>query len=184
MSDLDALRLALYVFHLPSAVRQARERQLPTGVPRLLEVAAREPGAAESAGLALERPPEVVRDACSFFIEQVLLAPGADAYRILGSERSVSEATLRRHMALMQRWAHPDLDRSGEKAGHASRVAAAWESLKTQERRAAYDAAHPPRANQASGRLRHRRRRASNEAGRSNAILGAALRLILGSRRR
>ena len=42
-------------------------------------------------------------------------------------------------MALLLRWLHPDLDRHGERSVFAARVTRAWNDLKTQERRAAYD---------------------------------------------
>jgi hypothetical protein len=144
MAELDALRTAVYLFHLPSAVRGQRGKPLPTGIQALLEVAAGEAGAAEEAAARLERPVDVIRQACAFFIEQIMLAPDADAYRILGGERHTSDGDLRRNMALLLRWVHPDMDRSGDRTVYAGRVTGAWEALKSQERRAAYDAAHPP----------------------------------------
>ena len=42
-------------------------------------------------------------------------------------------------MALLMRWLHPDVAREGERAVFAQRIAAAWNTLKTPERRAAYD---------------------------------------------
>ena len=56
MRDLEALRLALYLFHLPSAVRSAREKPLPAGIPALLEVAAGEAGAVEAVWVWVQSP--------------------------------------------------------------------------------------------------------------------------------
>jgi hypothetical protein len=53
--------------------------------------------AAESAG----RPRYVVREAAAFFIEQVLLHPGADSYRVLGARPEAPYGELRRNMALL-----------------------------------------------------------------------------------
>jgi hypothetical protein len=157
MSDLDALRAAVYLFHLPSAVRAQREKPLPEGMQALLEVAADETNAAAAAAARLERPTDVVREACAFFIEQILLAPEADAYRVLGVSRDASDIELRRHRALILRWVHPDMDRAGDRSVYAGRVTGAWEALKSSERRAAYDVAHPPRG-AATSRFGNRKR--------------------------
>ena len=52
-------------------------------------------------------------------------------------------------MALLMRWLHPDVAREGERSVFAARIAAAWNTLKTPERRAAYD-----RERHAAARLR------------------------------
>lgn len=178
MRDLEALRLALYLFHLPSAVRGARDNPLPEGIAALLLVAADDSGAAEAAAAKLERPVDVVRQACAFFIEQILLTPDADAYQVLGAGRSASDADLRRNMALMQRWVHPDMDRAGDRSVYAGRVTRAWEALKTQERRAAYDAANPPKPVKSrfsrSGRTSGIQPRRSSPSGTGRPLAAAA----------
>lgn len=143
MADLAAIRNAIYLFHMPSAVRQARGASLPAGITLLLEIAAEETGVAEAAASELTRPSEVVRQSAAFYIEQVLLAPESDSYRVLGASRETPSADLRRNMALLLRWTHPDADRAGTRAAFASRITKAWENLKTQERRDSYDASHP-----------------------------------------
>jgi hypothetical protein len=146
MLELAAVRSALYLFHMPSAVRQARGGPLPDGMSVLLEIAAGEEPVIRSAAELLERPPQVLNEAAAFFIEQVLMAPESDSYRVLGASRNSSSADLRRNMALLLRWAHPDADRlGGARAAVASRVIKAWENFKTQDRRDNYDAAHPVR---------------------------------------
>ena len=113
-------------------------------------------GAAPGAGgapaaAALGRPPEVVREAATFFIEQILLAPGGDSYRVLGCGPAATTSELRRNMALLMRWLHPDVTREGDRAVFAARIAAAWNTLKTPERRAAYDRERQSAANLAYG---------------------------------
>jgi curved DNA-binding protein CbpA len=80
-----------------------------------------------------------VSAAAAFFIEQILLFPGADSYRVLGARQAATAGELRRNMALLLRWLHPDLDPKGERSIFAGRVTKAWEDLKTPERRAVYD---------------------------------------------
>jgi DnaJ-class molecular chaperone len=93
----------------------------------------------------------VVRQAAIFFIEQILLSPGADSYRVLGAGPGASNAELRTNMALLMRWLHPDAAREGEQSVFAQRLAAAWNDLKSPERRAAYDSARRPPPGQAPG---------------------------------
>ena len=81
----------------------------------------------------------MVREAAAFFIEQILLYPDADSYRVLGARPGATYGELRRNMALLLRWLHPDLDPHGERTVFAARVTRAWNDLKTEERRAAYD---------------------------------------------
>lgn len=183
MREYEALRLALYLYHLPSAVRAAREKPLPKGISSLLEIAAGEGNAAEQAALDLERPAEVVRQASEFFIEQILLAPDTDAYRILGAASDAPDAELRRHMALLQRWVHPDMERAGDRTVYAARVTRAWESLKSADRRAAYDAANPPKERSAKRHPYRRQRRQKASASARPGMFGAALRFLFGSRK-
>jgi hypothetical protein len=152
MAELAALRSALYLFHMPSAVRQARGRPLPEGMSVLLEIAAGEGEVSDFAARSLERPPQVLSDAAGYFIEQILLAPESDSYRVLGATRDITNADLRRNMALLLRWAHPDADRLGsQRAAFANRITKAWENLKSQERRERYDATHPVRSGGSGG---------------------------------
>jgi DnaJ-class molecular chaperone len=75
-----------------------------------------------------------------FYVEQVLLSPDSDKYRILGGSPSASNAELRHNMALLQSWLHPDRNPLGERSVLAMRVADAWSTLRTPEGRADYDA--------------------------------------------
>lgn len=135
-----ALQLALDLHRDPWGVRLVRKQPLPDGMGLLLAVAAGEDPASETAATArFDRPSKFVREAATFFIEQILLAPGTDSYRVLGANPEASVTELRRNMALLMRWLHPDVARAGDRAVLAQRIAAAWNTLKTPERRAAYD---------------------------------------------
>jgi DnaJ domain len=134
-----ALRAAIELFHMPSRVRIARAEPLPTGVDLLLRIAA---GDAEAEGTAIAstgRSRDLIRQAAIFFIEQVLLCPTSDSYRILGADPCAGNSELRRNMALLARWLHPDKNPKGQRSVFASRVNQAWNDLKTPERRASYD---------------------------------------------
>lgn len=139
MNEGDAaLKLALALMHMPSRVRFVRAAPLPEGLDDLLCIAAGDETKAEHIAAVLQRDPELITAASRFFIEQILLAPDADCYRILGADRTASAASLRRNMALILRMLHPDVEREGLSV-LAGRVTGAWDQLKTPARRQAYD---------------------------------------------
>jgi hypothetical protein len=141
MRAAPAMKVAIDLMHMPSRVRLIRSEPLPDGVLLLLQIAAGDQGATGQAAELTGRSHSVVRDASAFFIEQILLGPDTDSYRRLGASPQATSSELRRNMALLLSWLHPDLDRQGDRSVFARRVIGAWDDLKTSERRAAYDAA-------------------------------------------
>ena len=143
----EALHAALAILNRPQYLRAARRSSLPRGVTLLLEVAAGDRDAIGEAQAATGSSEALLTKAAGFFTEQVLLNRNCDSYRILGADSSASPAQLRRHMALILRWIHPDLVPGGgggrhfDKTALAGLVTGAWETIKTEDRRAAYDAA-------------------------------------------
>jgi len=139
MSDKMALKIAIDLMHVPSQVRLFRSEPLPDGVLMLLRIAAGDDEAENAAAALTDRSRDVVRQAATFFIEQIMFAPNTDSYRVLGVSPQASGSELRRNVALLLRWLHPDLDPRGARSIFIGRVTAAWNDLKTPERRAAYD---------------------------------------------
>lgn len=158
MSEKVAVKLAIDLLHVPSQVRLVRSEPLPEGVPLLLRIAAGEEEAERSAVAVSGRSRETVRRSAVFFIEQILFAPTADSYRVLGASPQASAGELRRNVALLLRWLHPDRDANGARSVFANRVTEAWNNLKTPERRVAYEAqrrsAMPRKTRKAAGRSR------------------------------
>jgi DnaJ domain len=146
MDEWAALRLALDLLHVPWRVRLVRDQPLPEGVPLLLRVASGDADSEQAAAAATGRPGEVIKQAATFFIEQILLAPGTDSYRVLGASPAAGNGELRQNMALLMRWLHPDVADKGEQSIFAARISAAWNDLKTPDRRAAYDSRRSPPA--------------------------------------
>jgi len=141
MREEKALELAIGLLQLPSRVRALREAPLPRDVEALLNIVAGEGHAIADAVRATGLTDRAVSDAAGFYIEQVLLHPEADSYRALGANSDASMEQLRRNMALLVRWLHPDRDGNGPRTIFAGRITDAWNNLKTAERRSAYDAA-------------------------------------------
>jgi DnaJ domain len=137
--DAMALRVAIDLMHMPSRVQIARSAPLPEGVYMLLCIAAGEEAEESAAVESTGRSRDVIQRAAGFFIEQVLLCPNADSYRVLGATSEATNTELRRNMAQLMRWLHPDMDPEGRRSMFASRVTLAWNDLKTAERRATYD---------------------------------------------
>lgn len=157
MSDRMALKIAVDLMHVPSQVRLFRSEPLPDGVLTLLRIAAGDDDAESTAAALIDRSRDVVRQAATFFIEQILFAPNSDSYRVLGVSPQATGSELRRNVALLLRWLHPDLDPASGRSIFVGRVTAAWNDLKTPERRAAYD--EQLRAVMSSPRSRKRKSR-------------------------
>ena len=175
MADATALKLAVDLLHVPSRVRPMRSAVLPDDVLTLLEIASGDAEATRRASELTGRAPEVVRNAAEFFVEQILLAPGSDSYRVLGGNAQTSSGDLRRNMALLLKWLHPDMERnSDDRSVFAGRVTLAWEDLKTSERRAAYDAVQKDRERNALPRRSKagEKKRTAGKHGRSGPNAG------------
>lgn len=132
---------ALDLWHVPARAASCRSQALPDGISIVLEIAAGDTAARSEAARMTGRPEDVIQSAATFYIEQVLLAADNDSYRMLGSASNSDSAELRRNMALLMRWSHPDSGLSGDAAIYTRRIAKAWEDLKSEARRASYDAA-------------------------------------------
>jgi DnaJ-like protein len=160
-----ALKIALDLVRVPWRVRFLKAEKLPQGVALLLRIAAGDAEAEAAVVGMTDRRLESVHEAATFFIEQILLCPEADSYRVLGASQDADSVELRRNMALLTRWLHPDLDRHGERAVFVGRVTKAWNDLKTPERRAAYDERKRSQrvANSVNGDARRVRRRMQND---------------------
>ena len=141
MGHAGAIKAAIDLAQVPSRVRSLRSTSLPDGLPLLLSIASGDGNALREAVEITGRSPEVVHAAAAFFVEQILFSQDSDSYRVLGAAPEATNGELRRNMALLLRWLHPDMDRRGERSLFATRVTKAWNDLKTPERRAAYDEA-------------------------------------------
>lgn len=150
MDDRAALKVAIELMRVPWRVRALRSEPLPDDLVALLEIAAGNQQALRDAASRIDRSEPTVRQAAAFFIEQILLAPEADSYRVLGARPDATTGELRRNMALLLKGLHPDVARQGGQSLFAGRVIAAWDDLKSPERRAAYDAARSGQSSSAS----------------------------------
>lgn len=152
MTEASALKVAIDLVHVPSRARIVRAAPLPHDTLVLLRIAADDDGALDEGMELTGRSREIVKTAAAFFIEQVLLSPQSDSYRVLGANETATNSELRRNMALLLKALHPDLDQNKDRCVFAGRVTGAWEDLKTLERRDAYDQALKERVSEQAGR--------------------------------
>jgi hypothetical protein len=141
MDCRPAVKVAIDLLHLPSQAALTRASALPDDILALLRIAAGDTEATNQAAMSEGRSPEMVREAAGFFLEQVLFHEDADSYRVLGSTSKASYPELRRNMALLLQWLHPDVDHGEARSVFTAKVTRAWNDLKTPERRAVYDEA-------------------------------------------
>jgi hypothetical protein len=139
MTDAQTIWMALDLLNAPAGVKQLRASPLPRDVELLLRIAAGEQDAIAKAATATRQSTHKIREAAGFYIEQIMLYPDADHYRVLGAQPTASIAELRRNMALLVRWLHPDRHDGGDRSVFAGRVTKAWSDLKTEDKRAAYN---------------------------------------------
>ena len=85
-------------------------RPLPTGFAALVPAFGRAlvPRHIAATAAALAASPEEILEAARFLVRQVLLAPGASAWRMLGFEAEAPPARVRQHYQLLIRLFHPD----------------------------------------------------------------------------
>ena len=134
-----ALEQALAYYRAPAMLSVARDRRLPDDVLDVLRIAAGDEAlAAQGAGSSGE-PQATVVDAAVFFVQQVLFAPGADSYRVLGVNADAPDARIKEHYRWLVRWLHPDRNLDDWDSVYAERVNRAWQDLRLPDRRAAYD---------------------------------------------
>ena len=144
--DGNALEVALALLRLPSMRGSLRMQPLPDDVEQLIVLAA---GAAAPLAAASARSGELpaqVLEAARFYIREIMLFHGADAYRVLGVSPSASEARIKLNYRHLQHWLHPDRVGNDWESVFATRINTAWHALRTPARRAAYDAKTSPEA--------------------------------------
>jgi curved DNA-binding protein CbpA len=145
---------------------------------------------AEATAIALTgRSRDLIRQAAVFFVEQVLLCPNSDSYRVLGADPHASNGELRSHMGLLVRWLHPDKYPGEQGSVFVNKVTRAWDDLKTPERRASYDEGRRATSAQEhlrtsrhavnSSRNRRRRRLSLRNSFRHRSLLGRAWLFVL-----
>ncbi len=148
MVESSALHAALALLRDPASVREYHRTELPGGIRVMLAIVVSDEDAITQAQRYTGQSRATLIEAATFFVEQVLFDRHSDSYRVLGGTRGSSYEDLRHNMTLLMRWLHPDLQIEAGRAAivrevFSTRVTRAWDDLKTEERRRAYDRKHP-----------------------------------------
>ena len=143
MAAVKAIYHALDLLDRPLLAGVMQEQPLPPDTLALLKIVAGDEAALANAALATGQAPQRIRQASILYVQRILFAPGASHYRVLGAERDAPQAELRERLAWLMRWLHPDRTNSDWESTFVRRVLAAWEALKTAERRQRYDVTLP-----------------------------------------
>jgi hypothetical protein len=149
-----ALALAFHRTPVQHAELRHGRMPLPGGVIALLKLAG---GSAPDPVSAALGPPDELRAAARFFIEQVLFRHGGSHYRVLGLDPGASIEQIKEHHRLLMRMFHPDRERHADdwKDAFATRINLAYSTLHDPETRRRYDATlPPPRPHRAPSRRR------------------------------
>lgn len=139
-----AVELALALFQAPLRLAGARDRPLPEGTEQLLHLLASAGSERAAIAAKLQVAPAHLHEACTFFVTELLFAPTADSYRVLGLRPDCAQAQIKEHHRLLLRWLHPDRDSNAWHSVHAPRINRAASDLRSPAVRQAYDATRQP----------------------------------------
>ena len=135
----SALHHALALLRSPRSARPGADDRLPNDMLLLFRIVAGEEQALSLAQEITRESPEALREAASFYIQQVMFAGDSNSYRVLGVDPDVTDERLREHYRWLARWLHPDRNPDKWEAVYAERVNQAWQDVRTPERRQSYD---------------------------------------------
>ena len=161
----SSVRLAIDLFGVPSRAKAMRAQRLPTDVEIVLRLAGGEAAALADAEKATGRSPGFLRGAATFYVEQILLHPDADSYRVLGASSRAGADELRHNMSLLIQWLHTDRNAEEAREALAVRVSKAWDTVKTADRRAEYDRIRPRRRNESGAEIQSAQSQGSPQKG-------------------
>jgi hypothetical protein len=131
--------MAMSLVEKPALAGVMREQPLPSDVLDVIRIAAGSDDTLQSAAKITGKDPAAVQEAVFLYLQQMLFAPGADHYRVLGANMGAPQKKLRQHMIWLMKWLHPDRSLNDWESAFADRVLGAWDALKSPERRRQYD---------------------------------------------
>jgi hypothetical protein len=140
MSGPRGIAVALDLARMPALAQSVEKPPLPTDILEIMRIAAGSPEICQSASQVTGQPPAVLIEAARFYLQQMLLRPDADSYRVLGLPPGASRELARHHMQCLLQWLHPDVNRDWDSV-YARRVLKAWREVS-----ANIDSSRPPNA--------------------------------------
>lgn len=108
MGERTALDVAMDLFHRPIAVRDYLHAPLPRDVLAVIRIAAGGEIDTNGFGADQTRRAHEMREACVFFVQQILFHGHADSYRMLGLRPDANSRQVQDHKRMLLKWLHPD----------------------------------------------------------------------------
>ncbi len=131
MAGESALSLARALFDEPALRHDLRRRPVPGDLDQVLALIGNDGRQVERVAAALGADPGRLQQAARFYVQEILLFPGADDYRLLGVIPGTDSATLKHHYRILRSWLHPDrTDADPGRTAHAARINAAYRRLR------------------------------------------------------
>src|SRR5215475_14380607 len=143
MAGARGIDLALDLARMPALAHSIEAPPIPTDVFEVMRIAAGTPEVCQLASRRTGQPAAVLIEAARFYLQQVLLRPDADSYRVLGLLPGASRELARRNMRCLLQWLHPDVNRDWDSA-YAHRVLAAWREVSAEISLGSDSHAHAP----------------------------------------
>jgi hypothetical protein len=128
MSGPRGIALALDLARMPALALSKQNTPLPSDIFEIMRIATGSPDICQSASEVTGQSPRVLVEAARFYLQQTLLRPDADSYRVLGLPPGASRELARRHMRCLLQWLHPDVNREWDSV-YAERVLKAWREV-------------------------------------------------------
>jgi hypothetical protein len=155
MPTAKAVYHAIDLLHRPVLAKVMQEQPLPPDTLALLKIVGGDRAALEVASHAAGMSCGRIRQASILYVDRVLFFPGASHYRLFGADVDATQEDLRERFVWLMRWLHPDKTAQGWESAFAARVVAAWNDLKTPQRRRHYDATLAARSSSQERTPRH-----------------------------
>ncbi len=134
----NALDIALTLQRAPLQRFELQGRPLPEDIGSAIQLAAGNPELLAAASARLGVAEAAVLEAVRFYLQQVLFAADADAWRTLGLAPGAAPERIRQHYRWLQSWLHPDRQDEEWVALYTTRVNQAWNRLRNPVAREAY----------------------------------------------
>ena len=128
MSGPRGIDLALDLARMPVLAQSIDKPPLPSDIFEVMQIATASPEVCQLAARATGQPAPVLVEAARFYLQQVLLRPDADPYRVLGLTPGASRELARCHLRCLLQWLHPDVNEDLDSV-YTERVLKAWREV-------------------------------------------------------
>lgn len=128
MSGPRGIDLALDLARMPALAHSIDKPPLPSDIFEVMQIATASPEVCQLAARTTGQPTVVLVEAARFYLQQVLLRPDADPYRVLGLTPGASRELARCHLRCLLQWLHPDVNKDLDSV-YTERVLKAWREV-------------------------------------------------------